>query len=53
MKTRWLTFDELVFELQLPPARVRKLIKQGRLLGLCFGRKTRVETDWRYVDPSE
>ena len=53
MKPRWLTFDELVFELQLPPKRVRKLIREGRLVGICAGRKANYETDWRYLDPSE
>lgn len=53
MKSRWLTFDELVFELQLPPKRVRKLIREGRLVGICTGRKANYATDWRYLDPSE
>ena len=53
MKPRWLTFDELVFELQLSPKRVRKLIREGRLVGICTGRKANYATDWRYLDPSE
>lgn len=50
---RWLTFDELVGELQITPGRAKKLIRQGRIVGYCVGNKRRLETDWRYVDPSE
>lgn len=51
MTEKWLTFDDLCSELQLRPPQVKKLIKQGKVLGLCHGRKTRLETDWRFVDP--
>ena len=50
---RWLTFDDLVFELQLPPGRVLKLIRAGSLVGICTGKKINLKTDWRYLDPSE
>lgn len=53
MKPRWLSFDDLVFELQLPPKRVLKLIREGRLVGICAGRNKNLQTDWRYLDPSE
>ncbi len=53
MPERWMKFDELCLELRLSPYRVKKLIKAGRIVGLCFGKPYRYETDWRYVDPSE
>ena len=53
MKARWLTFDELCFELRLPAPQVKKLIRQGRLVGICTGKKTSLTTDWRYIDPSD
>lgn len=53
MSERWLTFDDLCFELRLPPKQVKKLIKAGRLVGICTGKKMNLETDWRYLDPSD
>lgn len=51
--TRWLNFDDLCVEMQLTPRQVLKLIKAGKIVGLCHGRVSRPRTDWRYVDPAE
>jgi len=53
VSTRWLSFDDLCLELQLRPHQVRKLIKQGKITGICFGRPSRYQTDWRFVDPAQ
>lgn len=39
-------------ELHLSAPKVKKLIKAGKLAGICFGRKSCLESDWRYLDPS-
>ena len=47
-----MTFPDLCMELRLSPAKVKKLIKAGKLVGICYGRKANIESDWRYLDPS-
>lgn len=51
--TRWLTFDDLCVEMQLVPKQVVKLIKAGKIVGMCVGQPRRLRTDWRYVDPGD
>jgi DNA-binding transcriptional MerR regulator len=53
MSERWLDFESLCVELQLPAKVVKRLIKEGKLVGICHGRKGRYERDWRFLDPSE
>lgn len=51
--TRWMTFDDLCVDMQLSPAQLRRLIKAGKIVGICHGRPKRLRSDWRYVDPGE
>jgi hypothetical protein len=50
---RWLTWQELCLELRLKPKQVKRLVKRGAIVGLCHGNPQRLQTDWRYLDPSE
>jgi hypothetical protein len=52
MGERWLSYDELCMELRLAPKHVKRLIRRGMIVGICFGHKNKYETDWRYLDPS-
>lgn len=52
MAERWLSYDELCMELRLSPLHVKRLIRRGSIVGMCFGHKYKYETDWRYLDPS-
>jgi hypothetical protein len=53
LSDRWLTFEELCDELRLKPFQVRRLIKNGKVVGICHGKNPRrLETDWRYLDPT-
>lgn len=49
---RWLTFEDLCSELHLKPYQVRKLVKTGKVVGLCYGNPRRIQSDWRFLDPA-